>query len=705
MNKLTPPLFAAALLALLLPVTALAEDDAQQEPLVFEAPPLVITGSHYKANSFNLPFSVQRIEAEQATEAKPKVNISEALGSVPGLVVQNRNNYAQDLQISSRGFGARSAFGIRGIKLMADGIPLSNPDGQGQAATFDLDTLDHIEVLRGPFTNLYGSNSGGVIQLFSRDGAGAPSVSANTAMSAWDTQRYQAGAEGGNESGGFLLNQSQFSTDGYREHSNASIDKSFAKLTLTPDADTRLALIYTRLNQDDTKDPQGLTWDEYEENQNAASPNAELYDTRKTVDNSSLSLNFEREFAAGTWQNTLYGGTRHVTQYLSIPKFVQSNPLSSGGVIDFDRNFQGASTRWIQPFGLFNGELTVTSGLEYDASSDDRQGYENFVGDMLGVKGALRRSEQDDVTSLSPFSQLVWEKDRLQLQGGLRYNHVEFQVDDKYITGSNGDDSGQVTYDGYTPNLGVSYLLTPQLSIYSSWSRGFETPTLNELFYSGPDGRFGFDLDAATSEQYEVGLKTRLGRNTNLQLALFQIDTQDELVVLASVGGRTSYQNATETERQGIELSLDSRLTDSLTSRFALTDMSAIYSQDFVSRGQTVKSGRHIPNIPQRSLFGELTWQPLNGFSTGLEALYRSNLYVEDSNTAKTAPSYALVNWQARAEQQVKQLTFNQVLRVDNLFDREYIGSIVVGDSNGRYYEPGPERAWYVGAGLEYRFE
>ena len=705
MNKLTPPLFAAALLALLLPVTALAEDDAQQEPLVFEAPPLVITGSHYKANSFNLPFSVQRIEAEQATEAKPKVNISEALGSVPGLVVQNRNNYAQDLQISSRGFGARSAFGIRGIKLMADGIPLSNPDGQGQAATFDLDTLDHIEVLRGPFTNLYGSNSGGVIQLFSRDGAGAPSVSANTAMSAWDTQRYQAGAEGGNESGGFLLNQSQFSTDGYREHSNASIDKSFAKLTLTPDADTRLALIYTRLNQDDTKDPQGLTWDEYEENQNAASPNAELYDTRKTVDNSSLSLNFEREFAAGTWQNTLYGGTRHVTQYLSIPKFVQSNPLSSGGVIDFDRNFQGASTRWIQPFGLFNGELTVTSGLEYDASSDDRQGYENFVGDMLGVKGALRRSEQDDVTSLSPFSQLVWEKDRLQLQGGLRYNHVEFQVDDKYITGSNGDDSGQVTYDGYTPNLGVSYLLTPQLSIYSSWSRGFETPTLNELFYSGPDGRFGFDLDAATSEQYEVGLKTRLGRNTNLQLALFQIDTQDELVVLASVGGRTSYQNATETERQGIELSLDSRLTDSLTSRFALTDMSAIYSQDFVSRGQTVKSGRHIPNIPQRSLFGELTWQPLTGVTTGLEALYRSNLYVEDSNTAKTAPSYALVNWQARAEQQVKQLTFNQVLRVDNLFDREYIGSIVVGDSNGRYYEPGPERAWYVGAGLEYRFE
>ena len=677
-------------------------------------PPLVITGSLYESDSFNLPFSVQRIEAEQATEAKPKVNISEALGSVPGLVVQNRNNYAQDLQISSRGFGSRSAFGIRGIKLLADGIPLSNPDGQGQAATFDLDTLDHIEVLRGPFTNLYGSNSGGVIQLFSRDGAGDPTVSANTSVSAWDTQRYQAGIEGGNEFGGFLLNQSQFSTDGYREHSNASIDKSFAKLTLTPDADSRLALIYTHLSQDDTKDPQGLTWDQYEADHNAASPEALKYNTRKSVENSSLSLSFDREFAAGTWQNTLYGGTRHVTQYLSIPKQFQEvrevngvliNETSSGGVIDFDRNFQGASSRWIQPFTLFSGELTVTSGLEYDASSDDRQGYENFVGNTLGVKGALRRSEQDDVTSISPFSQAAWDYGRWQLMGGLRYNHVEFEVDDKYITGSNGDDSGQVTYDGYTPNLGVSYLLTQQLSLYASWSRGFETPTLNELFYSGPDRRFGFDLDAATSEQYEIGLKTRLGRKTNLQLALFQIDTQDELVVLSSVGGRTSYQNATETERQGVELSLDSQLTETLNTRFALTAMSAIYSKDFVSGPNTVEAGRHIPNIPARSLFGELTWQPLSGISTGLEAIYRSNLYVEDTNTKKTAPSYALVNWQARFEQSVEQLTFNQVLRVDNLFDRDYIGSIVVGNNNGQYYEPGPERAWYVGAGLEYRFE
>ena len=678
---------------------------ASAEQAVTETPPLVITGSRYKASSFNLPFAVQRIEADQAIGGKPRVNLSEALGAVPGVIVQNRNNYAQDLQISARGFGARSAFGIRGIKLLADGVPLTNPDGQGQAATFDLDTLDYIEVLRGPFTNLYGSNSGGVIQLFSRDGDSVPTVSGNTAVSAWDTQRSQLAVEGGNEQGSVIVSASRFDTGGYREHSSAVIDKSFAKLTLTPSAASKLALIYSHLKQDDTQDPQGLTWDEYRVNQNAASPNALLFNTRKSVDHSSVALNFDHEFSSGTWQNTLYGGTRDVTQFQSIPKVVQFNPLSSGGVIDFQRTFQGASTRWITPMALWAGDLTLTSGFEYDASSDDRQGFNNFVGDTLGVQGALRRDEQDDVTSLSPFAQAAWELEKVQVQSGLRYNHVEFKVDDRFVSGTNGDDSGSVTYEDFTPNLGISYLVNPRLNLYTSWSRGFETPTLNELFYSGPDGRFGFDLQPATSEQYEVGLKARMGRGTNLQLALFQIDTDDELVVLASIGGRTSFQNATKTERKGIELSLDSQLTQTLLTRVALTEMSAVYSQDFVSRGQTIESGNDIPNIPARSLFGELVWQPLPGVSSSIETLYRSNLYVEDSNTAKAAPSYTVVNWQARFEQDVEQLTFNQVLRIDNLFDRDYIGSVIVGDVNGRFYEPGPERAWYVGAGLQYRFE
>lgn len=676
---------------------------AQAENATYQAEPLVVTGSRYQASGWRLPFSVNRVDAEQATLGKPGVNLSEALGSVPGLVVQNRQNYAQDLQISSRGFGARSAFGIRGIKLLADGVPLSNPDGQGQAATFDLDTLERIEVLRGPFASVYGSNSGGVIQLFSRDGEGPPKVSLDTSQAAYGSSRTRVAAEGGNDKAGFIVNRSHFETDGYRDHSGAILDKTFAKLTLYPDDVSKLSLSFSELDQNDTQDPQGLTWQQVQSDRRAAAPSALQFDTRKTVDHRQFALNYERSFAAGTWQSTVYNGTRRVIQFQSIPVAVQAPASQSGGVIDFERRFHGIGNRWIQSFDLGSSLLTLTTGLDYDYSRDDRQGYENFIGDTLGVKGNLRRDERNEVTSLSPYVQVAWQLGELELQAGLRHSEVAFEVDDRFL--SNGDDSGSVTYRELTPTLGASYALLPDLNLYASWGKGLETPTLNELSYSGPDNSFGFDLKPATSEQIEVGLKARLADASSLQLALFQIDTDDELVVESASGGRSRFQNAAQTRRRGVELALESQLSDTLRSSLAYTRIDATYSKDFTSNGRLIDSGNRLPGIPARTLYGELAWQPLDGFSTAIEGLYRSKLYVEDSNTAKAAPSYALFNWQARFEQKVGAMTFNQVLRIDNLLDREYIGSVIVGESNGRYYEPGPERAWYVGAGVQYQFD
>ncbi|ARS49211.1 TonB-dependent receptor [Ectopseudomonas mendocina] len=694
MHRLSPRVW---LPALLLPLAAQAENAS------YQAEPLVVTGSRYQASGWRLPFSINRIDAEQATLGKPGVNLSEALGSVPGLVVQNRQNYAQDLQVSSRGFGARSAFGIRGIKLLADGVPLSNPDGQGQAATFDLDSLERIEVLRGPFASVYGSNSGGVIQLFSRDGEGAPRVSLDTSQAAFGTSRTRVAAEGGNDQAGFILNRSHFETDGYRDHSGAILDKTFAKLTLYPDDASKLSLSFSQLDQNDTQDPQGLTWQQVQDDRRAAAPSAVAFDTRKTVDHQQLALNYERSFAAGTWQSTVYSGTRRVIQYQSIPVAVQANPSHSGGVIDFERRFHGIGNRWIQPFDLGASLLTLTAGLDYDQSRDDRQGYENFVGSTLGVKGNLRRDERNEVSSLSPYLQAAWQLGKLDLQAGLRHNQVKFEVDDHFL--SNGDDSGAVTYRELTPTLGASYALLPELNLYASWGKGLETPTLNELSYSGAGGGFGFDLQPATSKQLEIGLKARLAEATSLQLALFQIDTDDELVVASASGGRTRFQNAAQTRRRGVELAMESQLSETLRATLAYTRIDAAYSQDFTSGGRLIEAGNRLPGIPASTLYGELAWQPREGFSTALEGLYRSKLYVEDSNAAKAAPSYALFNWQARFEQILGALTFNQVLRIDNLLDREYIGSVIVGESNGRYYEPGPERAWYVGAGLQYRFD
>lgn len=202
-----------------------------------------------------------------------------------------------------------------------------------------------------------------------------------------------------------------------------------------------------------------------------------------------------------------------------------------------------------------------------------------------------------------------------------------------------------------------------------------------------------------------MGLKSLVGEATRLNLALFRIDTEDELVVDAASGGRTRYQNAARTRRQGLELSVDSALSETLHARLAYTRLSATYDQGFSSGGRDIPAGRHLPGVPATSLWGELEWRPRAGISTALEGLYRSKLYVEDSNSARPAPGYALLNWRARFEQKLERLTFSQTLRLDNLLDRRYIGSVIVGDGNQRYYEPGPGRAWYVAAGVEYAFD
>ena len=666
---------------------------------------MVISGSRFQAPVDTQPFSVERIDLGDVRQGHPGIDLTEALQGVPGLSVRQRHNLAQEPQLSIRGFGARSAFGVRGVKLLSDGIPASIPDGQGQASSFDLDTLDHIEVLRGPFASVYGSNSGGVIQLFSRDGTGDPRLLAGSTFGRWGARRHRVGFESGTDWGGFVFNQSSLDLDGFRHHSSARVDKRFAKLTVTP-TDRRLALIYSDLQQDDTQDPQGLDWAAYRRNPRGNSASTLLYDTRKSVDQQQLGINYQQDIGeAAQWQATLYGGRRRVVQFLSIPRAVQqASPMQAGGVVDFERDYYGLNTRWIQPWLVGAGELILTSGLDYDVSVDDRQGYENYVGDQLGVRGRLRRDERDEIRSLAPYLQLAWRGEGLDVQVGLRHNEVAFEVDDHYLVAGNGDDSGRVTYRKLTPSVGAGFTFASGLNLYAGWSKGFETPTLGELAYSGAEGRFGFDLRPASSEQYELGLRATLPGHARLQAAGFHIRTDDELVVASASGGRTLYQNAAETRRRGLEVGLEQPLGDRLQARLAYTWLDARYSERFSSQGQVVASGNRLPGIPEHSLFAALAWQPRSDFELGLEVTARSAMEVHDLNRDRAAPGYALFNGYAQFEQRHGAWILRETLRIDNLAGREYIGSVIIGDGNARYYEPGAGRTWYAGLSLEYRF-
>ncbi|CAG8865595.1 Vitamin B12 transporter BtuB [Pseudomonas fluorescens] len=665
--------------------------------------PTVVTGSYLPAGSFDLPFSVDTVDLSHGADGQLGVNLSEVLTRVPGLVVQNRQNYAQDLQVSSRGYGARSAFGIRGLKVLSDGIPASTPDGQGQAASLNLDVADRIEVLRGPAATIYGSNAGGVIQMFSRDGQGPARVGAETTFGSDGFNKNHLSAEGGNETAGFLLDASRMDTDGYRDHSAARRDQTFAKVHVNPDPDSRLALIYSSLEQNGTQDPLGQAWEAYRHDPRSSPAVAETYNTRKSIDHQQVGMNYERYIGDATLQFNLYAGQRSVVQYLSIPRTVVSNSQRGGGVVDFDREFHGGTLRWIQPVLAVPGDLKVSVGADYDQSRDDRRGYQNFSGSELGVKGELRRDERDTATSLDPYVQAHWEIGDWTTDLGLRHSTMRMKVDDHYL--ANGDSSGSKKYQQNSPSLSVMYAFTPGLRGYASVGKGFETPTQAEMAYApGVSESFNFGLEPATSTQYEVGIKYRLGEQTRLTAAVYEIHTDDEIVVASATGGRTSYRNAGRTLRRGLEASLQSDLSAQWQATLVYTRTDARYADDFAQGTQTIDSGSHLPGVPLNNLYGELVWKPATFVSMGLEGQYRSKVYVEDSNSAKPAPAYAVFNWRARFEQHAGPWTFHQLLRLDNLLDRQYVGSVIVGDGNSRYYEAAPGRSWYAGAGLEYQF-
>lgn len=690
--------------AVLLAGHAAAARAQETSPRAVNLDPVVVTGSRVEAKSFDLPYSIDVVDLRASQAGMLGMNVSEVLGGVPGLVIQNRQNYAQDLQISIRGFGARSAFGVRGVKLISDGIPATNPDGQGQASTFNLDTAERIEVLRGPFATVYGNHAGGVIQSFSRDGEGAPRLTGGATAGSWGTTRARAGAEGELSGIGFLLDASRFDTNGYRDHSEASREQGFAKITMRPDANSEMRLLASSLSQPDTQDPLGVTWETYRRDPRAVEAAALLYDTRKSVDHWQGGATFERRFANDRIQFVGYAGRRSVTQFQAIPKAAQRAPRSAGGVVDFDRGFGGGAARWIAERDFGDAALTLTAGVDYDRSQDDRRGYENFAGDTLGVMGALRRDEVDTVYSLDPYAQAVVKTGRWQFSAGVRHARVDFEVDDRYVAGANGDDSGSVSYAATTPAFGLLYAVTPSWNVYASAGAGFETPTLNELSYATPLSGFNFGLDASTSRQVEVGVKTLVGGAARIDVALFHIRSEDEIVVSESFGGRTSYTNAGRTVRTGVEVAAELALPHGITVRSALTWLDATYADAFTNRGVRVPEGSRVPGVPAFTAFGELAWQPTHWLTFGAEVIHRSKVEVNDRNDAQAAPSYTLVNLLASAEQRVRRWSFTEMLRLDNVFDQEHVGSVIVGDAQGRYYEPGAERSFYGGVRASWTF-
>lgn len=669
---------------------------------VAKLPTLHVEATRTDTGYLQTPASVFRIETPQV-DSSSQVNLTEVVKGIPSLQIRNRENYAQDLQLSMRGFGARSTFGVRGIRLYVDGIPATMPDGQGQTSNIDLSSLDHVEVLTGPFSSLYGNSSGGTILTSTKEGQGKDSIELSYSGGSHDKSRaglvLQGGAKGANEPS-YIISSSYFDTDGYREHSGAEKVLNNAKLSWNLDDGSKINWVtnYVKIHADD---PQGLTHDQWNANPKQQVPFLKQFNVRKDIEQTqtgvtwSKPINDKNELYA-----TAYLGNRQVTQYQSIPKSTQDASINhAGGVIDFERNYYGADFRWTGKELLPNTTLSV--GVALDAMDEDRKGFENFNlvngQPSYGAKGNLRRDEDNTLWNIDPYLQASWQfLPTWRLDTGVRYSNVHYKSEDNYL--SNGDDSDKTDYDKVLPSVALSWRILPELMAYVSYAKGFETPTFTEMAYR-PDGQsgFNFDLTASTSDTYETGLKSQ-NQLGDFTLAVFQTKTKDDIVSAGNSNGRSTFRNADKTLREGVEFAWNKKLWRDLIATASYSYLDATFDADIPALGNIaqISSGNAIPGIAKNQAYASLAWQPSHGLYGGVDVQYMDKVYVNDTNS-DAAPSYSVTSANVGYAWVMGDWKVNSFARVDNLFDKNYAGSVIVNDGNGRYFEPADGRNWSAG--------
>lgn len=679
--------------------------------------PVVVSAERSGGGVWRGAASVDVVEGDELREGQAQINLSEGLGRVPGLVIRNRQNYAQDLQISVRGYGARATFGVRGVRLFVDGIPASAPDGSGQAANFPLGSADRVEVVRGPMAALYGASSGGALLLYTEDGQ-QPSqwrtgvVAGSDGL--WRASTQLTGQTGTRQAPGwsYALDVSGFATDGTRPQSAA--DRSTANMKLSrPHEGGRTVIVFNR-HSSSALDPQGLDRAAFDSNPDQTNSGALEFNTRKTVSQTQFGLAFEQALGNGHKLELMgYGGQRQVVQFQSIAQGAQTPPRSSGAVIDLNRDYWGWNARWRHEGDWQGGRLALSAGLASDHQSDKRKGYENFVGSTLGVQGKLRRDEVNRAQTLDPYLQAEWRTQDLTLMGGVRQTRTEYESSDRYIVGANGDDSGSKSFKGTLPVVGLRWQWSPAVQAFASIGKGYEIPTLNEVAYpSGGVSGFNTELNAARSTSAELGLRGRADK-TRWSVTAFDIRTDDEIVVQNNTGGRTTFQNAGSTLRQGLELAGEWRMGD-LTLTSAYTWMDANYRDAFKTCVQTlcpnvnpqveVPAGNRMPGLPKQQLFVQAAWDTgWLGSRVTLEARHVGRVMVNDLND-DAAAAHTLFNLGVQFKQDHGDWTLREFVRVDNITDQKHAGSVIVNDGNKRFFEPGPGRKLLLGLEAQRRF-
>ncbi|HVF33708.1 MAG TPA: TonB-dependent receptor [Candidatus Saccharimonadia bacterium] len=622
-------------------------------------------------------------------------DVVEALRGIPGLTVRDRRNYAQDVQLSSRGFGARSTFGVRGLKLYVNGVPATAADGQGQLSHALLDRATRIEVLRGPVAALYGNAAGAVVRIEVDPAAPSHRHGLRGASSADGWRLAASGAMHG-PAHDALVAVSRFEQDGFRPHSAAQRDQLDA-VASGRHGEIAWTTTLNLLDQPEADDPLGLTRAAFEADPDSTAAQAISFDTRKSVRQRQAGVAATRADAGGGLALGVHGGVRDVVQFLAVPRAVQATPTHAGGVIDLERGYGGLDARAWRAFTLGRHDAVATAGVHLERLEERRRGYENFAGDVLGVRGALRRDEDNATDARDLYARLdLALAPRWTALAGVRASRLSCDSDDKYLAAGNPDDSGRRRYTDTGAVAGFSYDAGPGARLHVAWGEGFESPTANELAYRS-DGASGFNdaLAPSRNRQLEIDFRARSER-IRFAATAFRIETEDEIVIAANQGGRASFRNAGRTRRDGLEAELDAEIGPRTTLRAAASFIDATFEDGFSTPAGLVNPGNVLPGVPEREAWLDLRHRLRGELVVGVTAAHVGRVAVDDLNrdhagSATTFDLHATKSWQRGATR------FAASLRLANAADRRHAGSVIVNEANARYFEPAPGRRLLLG--------
>jgi iron complex outermembrane receptor protein len=635
---------------------------------------IVVHATRIPVSLSELPFAASRVSGEQVQLARQQLGLDESLVGVPGLFFQNRYNFAQDLRIAIRGFGARANFGIRGIRIFADDIPLTLPDGQGSVDAIDLGSVEQVEVIRGPFSAVYGSASGGVIDIRTEDGPETPIVSGRLNAGSYGFLQMQAKAGGQAGRLNWLANLSTTELDGYRNHAAYESDLFNSKLRYE-------------------FDPGGLNAREVAEDRRQAAPRNLLYNAGEALDQKTLGLAFRKKI--GDNQELMlrnYYVRRDFNNRL--PFDVNSN--GQGGSVDLQRKFGGLGGNYSWDFFLGSHSNRVVLGFDYDAQRDHRKRFAN----NQGVIGELTTDQDEDVTTTGLYLQDVFElSDTARLTLGARLDDVDYELKDR--TGSSG--SGQRDFREFSPMMGLTWAVREAVNLYGNISTSFDPPATTEL--ANPDGPTGFNqnLESQTATNYELGMKGLLTGRLRYEAALVRIDVKDEIIPFELEGsGQSFFQNAGSSSHDGVEAALSMELAPGLTGSASYTWSDFRFDEFQGLNGEDFSSNR-IPGIPEHLFNIDFSWTHPSGFHAAWDLLYVGSFYADNANQVET-DDYVVSNLRAGFRWARGQWSVEPFAGVSNLFDEEYMNNIRLNASFGRYYEPAPERNVYAGILLAYGF-